>query len=71
MAFPLQQISGTLVLAVFTAVLGSLQYGYSLGVINAPQKVNQKASLLNYVIVRQTCEYSLTARDFIIYVIDS
>ncbi|KAL2097529.1 hypothetical protein ACEWY4_006736 [Coilia grayii] len=34
-----KQISGTLILAVFTAVLGSLQYGYSLGVINAPQKV--------------------------------
>uniref|UniRef100_A0AAY5EM53 Major facilitator superfamily (MFS) profile domain-containing protein n=1 Tax=Electrophorus electricus TaxID=8005 RepID=A0AAY5EM53_ELEEL len=32
-------LTGTLVLAVFTAVLGSLQYGYSLGVINAPQKV--------------------------------
>ncbi|XP_076831861.1 solute carrier family 2, facilitated glucose transporter member 2 [Brachyhypopomus gauderio] len=34
-----KQLTGTLVLAVFTAVLGSLQYGYSLGVINAPQKV--------------------------------
>lgn len=36
---PLQQLTGTLALAVFTAVLGSLQYGYSLGVINAPQQV--------------------------------
>lgn len=35
---PLQQLTGTLAIAVFTAVLGSLQYGYSLGVINAPQK---------------------------------
>lgn len=35
----LQQLTGTLAVAVFTAVLGSLQYGYSLGVINAPQKV--------------------------------
>uniref|UniRef100_A0A8C8IVX1 Major facilitator superfamily (MFS) profile domain-containing protein n=2 Tax=Oncorhynchus TaxID=8016 RepID=A0A8C8IVX1_ONCTS len=35
----LQQLTGTLTLAVFSAVLGSLQYGYSLGVINAPQKV--------------------------------
>uniref|UniRef100_A0A8C4X6Z3 Solute carrier family 2 member 2 n=1 Tax=Erpetoichthys calabaricus TaxID=27687 RepID=A0A8C4X6Z3_ERPCA len=34
-----QQISGTLILAVLTAVLGSFQYGYSIGVINAPQKV--------------------------------
>uniref|UniRef100_A0A8C4IIU7 Solute carrier family 2 member 2 n=1 Tax=Dicentrarchus labrax TaxID=13489 RepID=A0A8C4IIU7_DICLA len=33
------QLTGTLAVAVFTAVLGSLQYGYSLGVINAPQKV--------------------------------
>uniref|UniRef100_A0A3Q3JL80 Solute carrier family 2, facilitated glucose transporter member 5 n=1 Tax=Monopterus albus TaxID=43700 RepID=A0A3Q3JL80_MONAL len=31
----------TLALAVFTATLGSLQYGYSLGVINAPQKVEE------------------------------
>uniref|UniRef100_A0A674PAM4 Solute carrier family 2 member 2 n=1 Tax=Takifugu rubripes TaxID=31033 RepID=A0A674PAM4_TAKRU len=36
------RITGTLVLAVFTAVLGSLQFGYSLGVINAPQKVIEK-----------------------------
>ncbi|XP_028995771.1 solute carrier family 2, facilitated glucose transporter member 2 [Betta splendens] len=34
-----KQLTGTLALAVFTAALGSLQYGYSLGVINAPQKV--------------------------------
>ncbi|XP_033895384.3 solute carrier family 2, facilitated glucose transporter member 2-like [Acipenser ruthenus] len=34
-----KQLSGTLMLAVFTAVLGSFQYGYSLGVINAPQKI--------------------------------
>ncbi|XP_064874948.1 solute carrier family 2, facilitated glucose transporter member 2-like isoform X2 [Oncorhynchus nerka] len=33
------KLTGTLTLAVFSAVLGSLQYGYSLGVINAPQKV--------------------------------
>uniref|UniRef100_A0A673Y070 Solute carrier family 2 member 2 n=1 Tax=Salmo trutta TaxID=8032 RepID=A0A673Y070_SALTR len=33
------QQTSTLALAVFSAVLGSLQYGYSLGVINAPQKV--------------------------------
>ncbi|XP_012692480.2 solute carrier family 2, facilitated glucose transporter member 2 [Clupea harengus] len=37
-----KQLSGNLVLAVFTAVLGSLQYGYSLGVINAPQKVIER-----------------------------
>ncbi|XP_060918939.1 solute carrier family 2, facilitated glucose transporter member 2 [Labrus mixtus] len=37
-----KQLSGTLAVSVFTAVLGSLQYGYSLGVINAPQKVIEK-----------------------------
>ncbi|MBN3298532.1 GTR2 protein, partial [Amia calva] len=36
------QITGTLLLAVFTATLGSLQYGYSIGVINAPQKVIER-----------------------------
>lgn len=36
---PSQHLTGTLVLSVFTAVLGFFQYGYSLGVINAPQKV--------------------------------
>lgn len=35
-----QHLTGTLVLSVFTAVLGFFQYGYSLGVINAPQKVS-------------------------------
>lgn len=39
--YVLQQLTGTLALAVFTAALGSLQIGYSLGVINAPQKVGQ------------------------------
>ncbi|XP_062994717.1 solute carrier family 2, facilitated glucose transporter member 4 [Elgaria multicarinata webbii] len=33
------RITPTLVLAVFTAVLGSLQFGYNIGVINAPQKI--------------------------------
>ncbi|KAK2826509.1 hypothetical protein Q5P01_020723 [Channa striata] len=37
-----KQLTGTLAIAVFTAALGSLQYGYSLGVINAPQKVIEK-----------------------------
>uniref|UniRef100_A0A6Q2YR48 Major facilitator superfamily (MFS) profile domain-containing protein n=1 Tax=Esox lucius TaxID=8010 RepID=A0A6Q2YR48_ESOLU len=36
------QLTGTLALAVFSAALGSLQYGYSLGVINAPQKVIER-----------------------------
>ncbi|XP_047586481.1 solute carrier family 2, facilitated glucose transporter member 2 isoform X1 [Lutra lutra] len=33
------QITGTLVFTVFTAVLGSFQFGYDIGVINAPQEV--------------------------------
>ncbi|XP_036410313.1 solute carrier family 2, facilitated glucose transporter member 2 isoform X1 [Megalops cyprinoides] len=37
-----KQLSGTLALAVFTAALGSLQYGYSLGVINAPQRIIER-----------------------------
>ncbi|CAL8284805.1 unnamed protein product [Lota lota] len=37
-----KNLTGTLALAVFTAALGSLQYGYSMGVINAPQKVIEK-----------------------------
>ncbi|XP_072888484.1 solute carrier family 2, facilitated glucose transporter member 1-like [Hemitrygon akajei] len=34
-----KKITGKLVLAVSTAVLGSVQFGYNTGVINAPQKV--------------------------------
>ncbi|XP_040284160.1 solute carrier family 2, facilitated glucose transporter member 2 [Bufo bufo] len=34
-----KNLTGTLIFAVFTAVLGSLQYGYGIGVINAPQKI--------------------------------
>ncbi|KAM9501016.1 solute carrier family 2, facilitated glucose transporter member 4-like [Clarias gariepinus] len=34
-----ERITGTLALSVFTAVLGSLQFGYNIGVINAPQKI--------------------------------
>uniref|UniRef100_A0A665WWA8 Solute carrier family 2, facilitated glucose transporter member 4 n=1 Tax=Echeneis naucrates TaxID=173247 RepID=A0A665WWA8_ECHNA len=32
-------LTGTLALSVFTAVLGSLEFGYNIGVINAPQKI--------------------------------
>ncbi|XP_077204528.1 solute carrier family 2, facilitated glucose transporter member 2 isoform X2 [Paroedura picta] len=32
-------LTGSLILAVFTAVLGFFQYGYCIGVINAPQKI--------------------------------
>uniref|UniRef100_A0A8P4FYW3 Solute carrier family 2, facilitated glucose transporter member 4 n=1 Tax=Dicentrarchus labrax TaxID=13489 RepID=A0A8P4FYW3_DICLA len=33
------KLTGTFVLSVFTAVLGSLEFGYNIGVINAPQKM--------------------------------
>lgn len=36
----LQQVTFHLLLAVGTAVIGSLQFGYNTGVINAPQKVS-------------------------------
>ncbi|GAA6086236.1 solute carrier family 2, facilitated glucose transporter member 2 isoform X2 [Tachysurus ichikawai] len=35
----MEKLTGTLFLAVCAAALGSLQYGYGIGVINAPQKV--------------------------------
>uniref|UniRef100_A0A673J3W2 Solute carrier family 2, facilitated glucose transporter member 1-like n=1 Tax=Sinocyclocheilus rhinocerous TaxID=307959 RepID=A0A673J3W2_9TELE len=37
--FPQQQLTLPLMLAVGTAVIGSLQFGYNTGVINAPQKI--------------------------------
>lgn len=43
--FSLQKLTGRLLLAVGGAVLGSLQFGYNTGVINAPQKVSAVPSL--------------------------
>uniref|UniRef100_A0A3Q3GRB3 Solute carrier family 2, facilitated glucose transporter member 4 n=1 Tax=Labrus bergylta TaxID=56723 RepID=A0A3Q3GRB3_9LABR len=40
--FSLRTVTGTFVLSVFTAVLGSLEFGYNIGVINAPQKMIEK-----------------------------
>lgn len=40
---PRSEITPTLILSVFTAVLGSLQFGYNLGVINAPQKIIEQS----------------------------
>ncbi|XP_022616439.1 solute carrier family 2, facilitated glucose transporter member 4 [Seriola dumerili] len=34
-----ETVTGTLALSVFTAVLGSLEFGYNIGVINSPQKI--------------------------------
>ncbi|XP_046897047.1 solute carrier family 2, facilitated glucose transporter member 1-like [Hypomesus transpacificus] len=34
-----KQVTGQLLMAVGTAVIGSLQFGYNTGVINAPQKI--------------------------------
>lgn len=42
--FLLQTVTGTFVLSVFTAVLGSLEFGYNIGVINAPQKVKKRTA---------------------------
>ncbi|XP_078060490.1 solute carrier family 2, facilitated glucose transporter member 2 [Mustelus asterias] len=39
---PGKELTGLLLFAVFTAVLGSLQFGYGLGVINAPQEIIEK-----------------------------
>ncbi|XP_063157761.1 solute carrier family 2, facilitated glucose transporter member 4 isoform X2 [Candoia aspera] len=36
-------ITPVLVLSVFTAILGSLQFGYNIGVINAPQTIIQQS----------------------------
>ncbi|XP_038672517.1 solute carrier family 2, facilitated glucose transporter member 2 [Scyliorhinus canicula] len=46
-----KEVTGLLVLSVFTAVLGSVQFGYGLGVINAPQEVieNHYGHVLNIV----------------------
>lgn len=38
-----ETVTGTLVLSVFTAVLGSLEFGYNIGVINAPQKIIEES----------------------------
>lgn len=46
--FLLQTVTGTLALSVFTAVLGSLEFGYNIGVINAPQKVKNRALVGRY-----------------------
>lgn len=43
--FSLQKLTGRLMLAVGGAVLGSLQFGYNTGVINAPQKVSAVPSV--------------------------
>lgn len=37
-----KNLTGILILSVFTAVLGFFQYGYCIGVINAPQKIIQE-----------------------------
>ncbi|XP_061150290.1 solute carrier family 2, facilitated glucose transporter member 4-like [Syngnathus typhle] len=37
-----ETVTGTLALSVFTAVLGSLEFGYNIGVINAPQQIIER-----------------------------
>lgn len=45
LCFPQQQLTLPLMLAVGTAVIGSLQFGYNTGVINAPQNVSDNYML--------------------------
>ncbi|KAG7265925.1 hypothetical protein CRUP_036118 [Coryphaenoides rupestris] len=42
-----ETVTRTLALSVFTAVLGSLQFGYNIGVINAPQKFGYNIGVIN------------------------
>ncbi|XP_028832088.1 solute carrier family 2, facilitated glucose transporter member 2 isoform X2 [Denticeps clupeoides] len=58
-----KQLSGPLALSVFTAVLGSLQYGYSLGVINAPQKVIERNYARSLGTLREDMEPSRNLSD--------
>ncbi|KAJ8357080.1 hypothetical protein SKAU_G00198740 [Synaphobranchus kaupii] len=58
-----KKLSGTLVLAVFTATLGSLQYGYSLGVINAPQKVIERHYARSLGVLPQNFSRSLNSTE--------
>lgn len=37
----MQNLPGVLILAIFGAVLGMVQFGYNTGVLNAPQKVRK------------------------------
>ncbi|XP_063806579.1 solute carrier family 2, facilitated glucose transporter member 4-like, partial [Pseudophryne corroboree] len=42
-------VTKTLVLSVFTAVLGSFQFGYNIGVINAPQRIIEQSYNESYI----------------------
>ncbi|XP_073479604.1 solute carrier family 2, facilitated glucose transporter member 4 isoform X1 [Aquarana catesbeiana] len=42
-------VTKTLVLSVFTAILGSFQFGYNIGVINAPQKIIEQSYNESYI----------------------
>lgn len=43
-----KQITWCLMLCVSTAVIGSLQFGYNTGVINAPDEVSVSSSFINF-----------------------
>jgi SP family facilitated glucose transporter-like MFS transporter 1 len=46
-----QGVTFQLMMAVGTAVIGSLQFGYNTGVINAPQKVSEKGTVSNVTLI--------------------
>ncbi|XP_056407646.1 solute carrier family 2, facilitated glucose transporter member 4-like [Hyla sarda] len=46
---PRTAVTRTLVLSIFTAILGSFQFGYNIGVINAPQKIIEQSYNESYI----------------------
>uniref|UniRef100_A0A8C7SP11 Solute carrier family 2, facilitated glucose transporter member 4 n=1 Tax=Oncorhynchus mykiss TaxID=8022 RepID=A0A8C7SP11_ONCMY len=55
----LQTVTGTLALSVFTAVLGSFQFGYNIGVINAPQKVRPTCTHQPELLIQSSANWDL------------
>ena len=53
--------SRTLYLAIFSAVLGMLQYGFGIGVINAPQKIIEDFIKKSFKVIRclENCDDSI------------
>lgn len=51
----LQRITFPLMMSVGAAVIGSLQFGYNTGVINAPQKVSYPSANMSFKQYLQEC----------------